>query len=300
MGILSTAGERMPVEAPPYERNWQRHRIRPKKSKPPLWFLIYAVALPIAILLLGGGPALWTHFAGHNAPGLAEAAAVTPAMGFRDDVYTRLQEAISDASAGNLVPATAVTQSATDMIRKARLESLRVPQDTIREIAQALDRVQAAHTNPALAEAVFNTRVELAQFRSTQEKAPAATQMPLQVLTPKSVAARSVLDPKTLSASVLDASALPEEAEILIPPHSRLFVDNVRVSDLTLEGASQTLDGIHWQNVTFVSSRIRYEGGEMELQNVRFVNCTFGIELSDKGVRLADAVALEPVSLVIE
>lgn len=299
MGTLSTTEERAPAAPPPYERNWHRHRVR-LKGKAPRWFLIYAVALPGAVLLFGGGPMLWTHFAGQAAPGRVEAPAVTPATGFRDDVYTRLQEAIADASAGNLVPATAVTQSATDTIRKARLDSLRVPQDTIREIAQALDRVQAAHTDPALAEAVFNTRVELAQFRSTQEKAPAATQMPVRVLTPKSVAARSVLDPKTLSTSVLDASALPEEAEILIPPHSRLFVDDVRVSDLTLEGASQTLDGIHWQNVTFVNSRIRYEGGEVELRNVRFVHCTFGIELSGKGVRLADAMALGPVSLVIE
>jgi hypothetical protein len=299
MGTLGTMDERTRVAPPPYERNWQRHRIR-MKTKAPRWFRVYAWALPGAVLLFGGGPMLWSHFVTRAAPGPAEAAATTPATTFRDDVYTRLQEAIADASAGNLVPATAVTQSATDMIRKARLESLRVPQDTIREIAQALDRVQAGQTNPALAEAVFNTRVELAQFRSTQEMAPEVTQMPLQVLTPKSVAARSVLDPKTLSASVLDATALPEEAEILIPPHSRLFVDDVRVSDLTLEGASQTLDGIHWQNVTFVHSRIRYEGGEMELKNVRFVNCTFGIELGEKGVRLADAIALEPVSLVIE
>jgi hypothetical protein len=270
------------------------------KAKPPRWFRIYALALPWAVLLFGGAPMLWSHFAGRATSGGTEGAVMTPSTSFRDDVYTRLQEAIGDASAGNLVPAAAVTQSAMDMIRKARLDSLRVPQDTIREIAQALDRVQAAHTNPGLVEAVFNTRVELAQFRSAQEKTPATTQMPVRVLTPKSVAARSVLDPKTLSTSVLDASALPEEAEILIPPHSRLFVDNVRVNDLTLEGASQTLDGIHWQNVTFVHSRIRYEGGEVELRNVRFVNCTFGIELSSKGVRLADAVALGPVSLVIE
>jgi hypothetical protein len=299
LDIVRPMEERTSAAAPRYDRNWRRHRFR-KKVNPPRWFRIYALALPAAVLLLGGGSMLWSHFAGVAAPDGVEAAMVTPSARFRDDVYTRLQEAIASASAGNLVPAAAVTQSATDTIRKARLDSLRVPPDTIREIAQTLDRVQTTHTNPALAEAVFNTRVELAQFRSAQEKAPAASQMPVRIMTPKSLAAGSVLDPQTFSTSVLDASAFPEEAEILIPPHSRLFVDNVRASDVTLEGASQTLDGIHWHNVTFVNSRIRYEGGEVELRNVRFVNCTFGIELSGKGVRLADAMALGPVSLVIE
>jgi hypothetical protein len=93
---------------------------------------------------------------------------------------------------------------------------------------------------------------------------------------------------------------MPSSAEILEPPSSRLFVDNVRVENLTLGGAAQTLDGMHWKNVTFIGTRLRYEGGEVDLQNVHFIRCTFGLTTDERGTRIATAVALGRPSLVIE
>jgi hypothetical protein len=52
--------------------------------------------------------------------------------------------------------------------------------------------------------------------------------------------------------------------------------------------------------VTFVGTRLRYEGGEVSLQNVRFTNCTFGFSTNDRGARLADAIALGQRSFVMQ
>jgi len=42
-------------------------------------------------------------------------------------------------------------------------------------------------------------------------------------------------------------------------------------------GGTQILDGIHWRNTDFVGTHIVYEGGEIELNNVHFINCTFEV-----------------------
>jgi hypothetical protein len=74
---------------------------------------------------------------------------------------------------------------------------------------------------------------------------------------PRSIAANHVFDPSVAGGVWIDATLTAQSEEILLPPASRLLVDNVRVKDLTIEGAAQTLDGIHWKNVTFVGTRVR-------------------------------------------
>ena len=79
---------------------------------------------------------------------------------------------------------------------------------------------------------------------------------------PRHLVAKQALNPATLGGKYLDATALPELSEILVPPSPRALADNVRVEDLTIVGAAQTLDGIHWRNVTFVNTHLRYQGGD--------------------------------------
>ncbi|MGA9730346.1 MAG: hypothetical protein WBQ83_06655, partial [Candidatus Acidiferrales bacterium] len=133
-------------------------------------------------------------------------------------------------------------------------------------------------------------------------KAPHAVAIPghVVVAAPRAVAAQSVLDATTAKGNCIDATLMPETLEIILPPATRLFVDDVRVEGLTFEGASQTLDGIHWKNVTFIGTRLRYEGGQVSLSNVRFVRCTFGFSTDERGARLASAIALGQTSFVIE
>jgi len=93
---------------------------------------------------------------------------------------------------------------------------------------------------------------------------------------------------------------MPDSSEILLPPESRAFADGVRVEKLTIAGASQTLDGIRWRNVTFVGTRLRYEGGALDLRDVHFVNCRFGVTSDERGARLATALALGESSITID
>jgi hypothetical protein len=117
---------------------------------------------------------------------------------------------------------------------------------------------------------------------------------------PRTLVTGALLDPAALGGDRLDATNMPTRAEILEPPSSRLFTDNVHVENLTIAGAAQTLDGIHWKNVTFIGTRLRYEGGELDLHNVRFIRCMFGFDADERGGRLATAIARGQTTIVIE
>jgi len=117
---------------------------------------------------------------------------------------------------------------------------------------------------------------------------------------PRVLAIGAILNPASLRGNLLDATSMPSSAEILEPPPSRIFADNVHVENLTIAGAAQTLDGIHWKNVTFIGTHLRYEGGEVDLHNVRFIHCMFGFPSDDRGGRLATAIARGQTTVVIE
>jgi hypothetical protein len=117
---------------------------------------------------------------------------------------------------------------------------------------------------------------------------------------PRTLVTGALFDPAALGGDRLDATNMPTRAEILEPPSSRLFTDNVHVENLTIAGAAQTLDGIHWKNVTFIGTRLRYEGGELDLHNVRFIRCMFGFDADERGGRLATAIARGQTTIVIE
>lgn len=117
---------------------------------------------------------------------------------------------------------------------------------------------------------------------------------------PQSVEAGALVDPSSMGGSFVDATLMPHTSELLEPPSSRTFADKVRVENLTFAGATQTLDGLRFKNVTFIGTRLRFEGGQVELQNVHFVHCTFGFTTDARGARLANAVALGHTSLLVE
>jgi hypothetical protein len=117
---------------------------------------------------------------------------------------------------------------------------------------------------------------------------------------PRVLAIGAILNPASLRGNLLDATSMPSSAEILEPPPSRIFADNVHVEGLTIAGAAQTLDGIHWKNVTFIGTHLRYEGGELDLHSVRFIHCMFGFPSDDRGGRLATAIARGQTTVVIE
>lgn len=266
----------------------------------PVWMRFVVALAALAIVLFSSWQVFWSSVEGTGLTTPVEAAIPQPAVRFRDSVYSTLDQARSYAEAGNWAQAIASIDAASKLIRDARHRGLRVPPDNFEEMAASLDHVQSVRPGKQLLDRLYQARTDLAEYRSSMAPPISASWQRAELVAPRNISTGTHVSPSMFGAPVLDATGLPKEAEFLLPPHSRLFVDNVWVEGLTLVGASQTLDGMHWKDVTFAGARIRYEGGEVELKNVRFVNCTFGFISDDRGARLADAIAHGPVSMVIE
>jgi hypothetical protein len=248
-----------------------------------------------------------------RAPG-SDAHAFAP---WERDVLASLDNGIQDAGAGRTVAAEMDVDRAASMATAMRLQSRTAQTDFFGASVAELDRVMAANPkDDRMLDHVTQVRIALAELRSSQNDA-AKTQAAgdeiapvsgatkrdpehVSVDEPRELAPDTVLDPSTLGGKYLDATFMPETAEILLPPASRAIEDNVHVADLTIAGAAQTLDGIHWRNVTFVGTHLRYEGGALDLQNVHFVNCRFGFPSDEGGARLADAIALGRTWITID
>lgn len=241
------------------------------------------------------------------------------------------RDAVADSTANSLDNAEMAVDRGAEILTEARARVLTAPPDFFDLAIRTLDQVVQSHPdNDRLVEHTVLARVELAQMRtmvpvpstsdatppgsppagSVQEKIAAEEQLlpnvqagaskTIRIYSPISIPANSTYDTVRARGSVIDATLMAGDAEILLPPASRINTDGVRVLDLTLKGASQTLDGVYWENVTFVGTRLRYDGGEVSLHNVRFINCTFGMPSDERGSRLATAIALGQSSVVIE
>jgi len=231
----------------------------------------------------------------------------TAAPPWQTDVLTSLGIAANDAAAGKLMAAEVDVDRAGSILTAMRLESHDASQPFFEVTLAALDHVLAGHADDErLADHVTQARIALAELRSAMkgegnsapDPPPAAQRATIGA--PRTLAADSVLSPATLRASYLDATLMPETSEILLPPESREFTDGVRVENITIAGAAQTLDGVRWRNVTFVGTHLRYEDGGLDLENVRFVNCRFGFPSDSRGARLANAIALGQTSLTLD
>jgi hypothetical protein len=86
-------------------------------------------------------------------------------------------------------------------------------------------------------------------------------------------------------------STLPPTHDLSSSPASGLQNFKLPLATQNLfDGGKQKLDGVHWKNSIFRNMRIEYGGGPMELENVRFINCTFVMKYSPKAETFADMV----------
>jgi hypothetical protein len=243
--------------------------------------------------------------AGVPAPSLNSSA--NPSATWQRDMAASFDSAAREATAGNLTAAQMAVDRGASLVIAARVQSQAAAPPYFEAAIAQLDRVLLAHPgNARLDEHVNLARIEIAQLRSSLD-VQAAGKSPevgdpsrVAIGAPQSVEADATVNPASMGGSYIDATLMPHTSELLEPPSSRLFADRVRVEGLTFAGATQTLDGIRFKNVTFIGTRLRFEGGQVELQNVRFVRCTFGFTTDARGARLANAVALGHTSLLIE
>jgi hypothetical protein len=245
-----------------------------------------------------------------------------PVAAWETDVAEALQAAAGQGTAGNITAAEVEVDRGASIVTSARMQGQTASPDFWARSIAALDRVlQTKADNSRLLEHVTLARIEIAGLRSSEHGAGAGTgavatpilnvgpgtQAPhsavvpgrVVIASPQAVSAQGVIDRAAIGGDYLDATLMPETSEVLLPPSTRNFNDNVRVEGLTIEGASQTLDGLRWKNVTFVGMRLRYEGGEISLQNVKFVRCRLGFVADERGAKLADAIAMGETSIEI-
>jgi hypothetical protein len=321
----------------------KRHRYNRSSDSLFLRYTVFALAAVLVITLAWRGirwtahPSYTSRVAATSSPDAAAMppVAADPQSTWQRDYKDAVGLAAQDADAGNISQAEVAVDRAETIITAQRLESGVAPQEFFAPAVAAFDRVLTRHSDDVrLTEHVTLARISLAEFRSSLEADPtgvasynyygeepvgggggtgdkpyirqeAQTNNSKRVSlgAPREVAAGTTLDPDTAGAGILDATLMPDTAEILLPPSSRAFADNVRVENLFLQGAAQTLDGVHWRNVTFMNTRLRYEGGELDLQNVHFVRCRFGFTTdtgAGRSARLANAIALGQSSIRIE
>ncbi len=295
-----------------YSQHGHRHRHRrPSPSAPA--FVRYTVLALAAILIvtLGWRGVRWTlHPRAAATTGYSPSPAGPQSRSslWQLDFTQTLEGAANDAAAGSMGAAEMGVDRADSMITTARVLNSGAPTDFFAPALAEFDHIVQQHPDDQrLFEHVTLARISLAELRSAQNPDPPAaargdkSPAPLSIGAPREIAANQMLDPAAIGGgNFIDATLMPDTSEILLPPASRAFADNVRVENLTFAGAAQTLDGIRWRNVIFIGTRLRYEGGPLDLQNVQFIRCRFGFVNDDRGARLASAIANGKTSLTIE
>ncbi len=223
------------------------------------------------------------------------------ARGWQRDFANALSSAMDEGKTGDVTSAEVETDRGASILSSAWEQGFGATPDFFERALRELDAIAETHPeSDRLADHVFQAKTVLAELRSGMGdgaagthavESSAAAEKRVIFDSPRAIAAKELVSGATFGGNHIDATAMPNTAEVLLPPATRAIEDGVRVSGLTIEGASQTLDGVIWKDVTFIGTRLRYEGGGTSLKNVKFVRCTFGFSEDEGGTKLVEAVA---------
>lgn len=226
-----------------------------------------------------------------------------------NSILQQIAPAVKSGNLGNAGKAAIVASALINMEKANKVEAdARFFEESVAELRKI--SLQAAQLRGPL----FDVKLSLAQYRSSLNQVPPTPTQTAQfprftgqgVLTPATVypvtTSINFSPPKPVildgSGAVIDARGMRQDQEWLIVATRSLDQNPAFIKDLILIGANQRLDYITWKDVTFVGTHIKYAGGPVRLQNVRFVDCTFDLPNNDAGARLAEYATLEPSHMV--
>ncbi len=241
----------------------------------------------LILALVGAGLLLWNwHSDTMNRLDKLEASVSSMPTELSRDL---LAQANTDVTIGNSARAVSATEAATALIARATVRRLTASPDyfagTAAELGLLTDRVH----DPTFSAKVNSARLALAEYRSALQVVPTLPKAQSSEDKSYSVARDSTIDPSVFgNATVIN---LAPGVEAFGTPFVRRLSDKVYIKDLTFVGGEQTIDGFHWIHVVFINTLIKYDGDEVELQNVRFVNCAFDISDNLNAARIANYVA---------
>jgi hypothetical protein len=228
------------------------------------------------------------------------AATETDTLRWQKDFANALDAAVQAGKDSDVTGAEMETDRAAAIVDSARGKKFTATPEFFGTALRELDRVSATHPeSDRLRDHVFQAKVSLAEFKSSSAVAESGGAGRVVFSAPRAVSAGAAVTAATIGGAWIDATRMPGTAEVLLPPSTRAREDGVRVSGLTIEGASQTLDGVAWKDVTFVGARLRYEGGAVNLKDVKFVKCRFGFVTDEGGEKLVEAVVRGDGDLVV-
>jgi hypothetical protein len=210
-----------------------------------------------------------------------------------------LSQAKEDISAKKMARAEKATDAAEILLARSAAKRIPAKAEDFENLIIDLNVLNASSPTSALSDSVGNTRVVLANYRSALEPQP---KMQGQQVTVNKTTMLNV------EAATIDKSSLPGSVLVAVPgatfeflgtPFIRRLANGPSVTDVGFMFGSQTLDGYHWVRSAFVNTLIHYDGGELELNNTRFINCTFQMPNNERSAKVAAYVALEQSYLKI-
>jgi hypothetical protein len=196
------------------------------------------------------------------------------------------------AKRGNVSLAMKVADDAKTYLLSAVTAKVPSPPQYFHDAVVTLDEaVVQSHGQTDLLRRLNAFRITLAQYRSGLEPVPDWTarirQQKRGVMYINGIGGQLIGDE-------INGEGVTSGNDIQLGPKLGRLSENNRIVN-----GSQTLDGIHWRSTIFVGIHIRYKGGEVELTNVMFINCTFDFPPTERGARVANYAALLGPRLII-
>lgn len=227
----------------------------------------------------------------------------------------KIQEAARYAKGGQDNKASAIAREAKLLLAIAKRKRIPVGPEYFEDSVDALS--DTTNQNAGVNHDLQQVRLALAEYRSALEPPPAIDfslpQIPLEpgvTVTPDMLGKRAAyrwigsvaLRPNVTILSegaVLNASQNTAGVSFFTPPSKSVAYNRNKVEGFIMVAGTQVLDGIMWKNVVFENTHIIYEGGDVHLENVRFVNCTFEAPATKPGAQFAEFAALAKPDLVV-
>jgi hypothetical protein len=194
---------------------------------------------------------------------------------------SKILEAQKAADDGDFSRANDLLKKARALFSDAQEHKVSASADIFESAIENLNEIENStpEATRAAGPVINDLRVLLANYRSALQTAPDldAPFLGAAVKTPTEISHQSI---KGGSPAIVDAHPAGQLA---------LMVSDVRI----IRPAFQLLDGIRWRDVTFVDTSIEYNGGPVELTNVRFINCDFIVHAGPNATKFLEYAALD-------
>ena len=200
-------------------------------------------------------------------------------------VTSHLQSAEEEAKAGQVATANVQLRMAAESLQTLASAHVPAPPSFFQQSVERVDRLSSLGLNNASANQVLMT---LAEYRSALQQSPNFPPSSWRVVSlPMTTSEIAEQFSKQISLTVLRA-ANPDVQFFATPTGNAITVQNI-----VFIGGKQKLDGFTWVGVTFVGTKISFNGTyPAALDRTLFVNCTFDVSNQPQSIPLLEYAAL--------